>query len=128
MIDKPSGYQAEDHSPIPAPILANPHTEATASFGNTSPGIASKFARAPLYPKVAVAIRAMHAAGLLIPPTKAAGDISAEKIRIATRRAVAGPAPARNKALKTAPPARFPSAAVKKGIQAVLPISASEKE
>jgi hypothetical protein len=102
--------------------------EATAPFGNTSPGIASRFARAPQYPKVAVAMRAMHPAELLIPPAKTAGDINAEKIRIATRRAIAGPAPARDRALKTAPPARFPSVAVKKGIQAVSPISRSEKE
>src|SRR5690348_18395565 len=100
-------------------MLANPQMEATAPFGNTSPGTANKLASAPEYPKVAVEIRAMHPVALLIAPTKIAGTISAEKIRIATRRAVAGPAPARDSPVNTAPPARFPIVAVKNGIQAV---------
>ena len=114
--------------PIPDPILANPQMEATAPFGNTSPGIASRFASAPEYPKVAIEIRAMHCAALSLFPTKTADTIRAEKMRTAPRRAVAALAPVRKSTLNTAPPARFPMVAVKNGIQAVAPISRSENE
>jgi len=72
--------------------------------------------------KVAVEISAMHTAALLRLPTNTAETIITEKKRIAIRRRVAGPAPMRARKLNTAPPARFPNVAVKKGIRRSWPI------
>ena len=109
--------------PNPEPILAIPHTEAVTSPGKTSAGSTSRFASAPEYPNVAIETRLIASAGLVAQGMSSADVISAEKQTTLIRLA-----PGRDtfhlfqRTANNPPPARFPIAAVKKGIQAVSPI------
>ena len=47
MIHQPSSHQTEKHASESGSQLANPQIDATAPLGNTSAGMASRFARAP---------------------------------------------------------------------------------
>ena len=110
--------------PKPAPILAMPQTEPTVFRGNLSAGIASIFASAPVYPRVAVEISAMETYTLDTSTAGIAEVISAAKNRTDILRARTAGTPMCNKAVEKAPPMRLPASAVRNGIQANLPMDA----
>src|SRR5262249_22399464 len=113
--------------PKPAPIAASPHVLPTRFFGNTSEGKLSVFAKAPVYPAIAMATNPIESHTF---ETRTAGI--AESIRTAKKvtvvlRATVTVQPRLSRSPQPQPPRRFPKPATMKGIQPYFPIDSMLK-